>query len=74
VRSTDEEKESQLSRLLNFKERHAQRRESASIALKRRVIAGDNIFAALIESSETMTLGEITRTLYEVGGQYRRNM
>jgi hypothetical protein len=38
------------------------------------VLAGGNIFAALMTAVHDLSLGQVTRALYEVGGQYRRNM
>ena len=43
-------------------------------ALRDTALSGGNIFAALMEAAKTCSLGQISQTLYEVGGQYRRNM
>ena len=37
-------------------------------------LSGDNIFTSLMEAVKCCSLGQISKTLYEVGGQYRRNM
>ena len=74
ARSTEKEKQSQIRRLRDFQARHA---DSGAAALERvRVAAIDNenIFTALVEAVRHCSLGEITNTLFEVGGQYRRNM
>jgi len=42
--------------------------------LKEAAVSGGNIFAELMETVQVASLGQITRALYEVGGQYRRNM
>ncbi len=74
ARATKEEKVQQITNLLNFQERH---RAAAPLALQRLqdvAIAGDNIFAELMETTKVASLGQISRALYEVGGKYRRNM
>jgi isobutyryl-CoA mutase len=74
ARATKEEKEQQIANLRAFQERN---RELAPAALKRLqevAVAGDNIFAELMETVKYASLGQISHALYEVGGQYRRNM
>ncbi|WP_168792336.1 methylmalonyl-CoA mutase family protein [Paraburkholderia aromaticivorans] len=74
ARSTDDEKQSQLQRLRAFQ---AQHRDAAPVALerlKRAVIDDENVFAVLIDVVRVCSLGQITHALFEVGGQYRRNM
>ena len=74
IRSSEEEKEDQLQRLAGFQQRHRERSAGAIEQLKQVALAGENIFDALMQVSEVLSLGQITRALYEVGGQYRRNM
>jgi methylmalonyl-CoA mutase len=74
ARATDEEKESQLNRLAAFQEKHKQASPAALARLQKAALAGDNIFAELMETVKTCSLGQITGALYEVGGKYRRNM
>ena len=74
ARSTEEEKQSQITRLREFQARHADSREAALEAVRRAAIENRNIFAALVEAVRHCSLGEITGALFEVGGQYRRNM
>ena len=74
ARSTEEEKESQIRRLITF---HGQYRDAAGPMLdrlKQTVIEGGNVFEVLIDAVRVCSLGQITETLYEVGGQYRRSM
>ncbi len=74
ARSTPEEKQSQLQRLRDF---HARHRDAAPAALKRLqevAMANGNVFAELMNTVRTCSLGQITQALFEVGGQYRRNM
>jgi len=73
-RSSEEEKEEQLARLLDFRARHAGRAEEAVARLKEVAIHGGNLFAELMRAVESLSLGQITHALYAVGGQYRRNM
>ncbi|HQZ71495.1 MAG TPA: methylmalonyl-CoA mutase family protein [Anaerolineae bacterium] len=74
IRSSDEEKGDQLARLRDFQSRHAAAAPAAALALKTAALAGGNVFDALMEAVQVLSLGQISRTLYEVGGQYRRNM
>jgi methylmalonyl-CoA mutase len=74
ARSTDDEKQSQLARLRDFQARHEAERPHALARLRAAAIAGDNLFAVLMDTVRCCTLGEITQTLFEVGGQYRRNV
>jgi methylmalonyl-CoA mutase len=74
ARATTEEKESQLSRLKAFHSRHAETAPEALARLQKVALSGDNVFAELMETVKTCSLGQITGALYDVGGQYRRNM
>ncbi|MCP3955902.1 MAG: methylmalonyl-CoA mutase, partial [Desulfobacterales bacterium] len=74
ARATDEEKESQLNRLAAFQKKHRDEAPAALERLQQAALAGDNIFAELMETVKTCSLGQITGALYEVGGKYRRNM
>jgi len=74
ARSTDDEKQSQLKRLDDFHTRHAQQAPAALAALQQAAIDNDNVFARLMDAVRVCSLGQITSALFEVGGQYRRNM
>ncbi|MFH1091705.1 MAG: methylmalonyl-CoA mutase family protein, partial [Pseudomonadota bacterium] len=74
MRATEEEKASQLKRLRDFQQRHASQAQEALKRLKETSLSGENIFAELMDTVKYCSLGQITRALYEVGGQYRRNM
>jgi methylmalonyl-CoA mutase len=74
ARATEEEKQSQLQRLHDFQTRHADDRSNALERLRRAAIEDDNVFAVLMDAVRSCSLGEITDTLFEVGGQYRRNV
>ena len=74
ARSTDEEKQSQLSRLTDFHQRHADVAPQALAALQQAAINNENVFAKLMDAARVCSLGQITTALFEVGGQYRRNM
>ncbi len=74
IRATEKEKQSQLARLRDFQARHA---AAAPVLLKRlqeAAAAGGNVFAVLMDAVRCCSLGQITDALFEVGGQYRRNM
>ncbi len=74
IRSTDEEKRDQVAGARDFRETHAEESPTALARLAEVAAQGGNTFAELMEAVKVCTLGQITRALYEVGGQYRRNM
>jgi len=74
ARSSEEEKQDQLRRLRAFHERHKNEAPQALARLRAACIENRNIFAELMRAVRVCSLGQITHTLFEVGGQYRRNM
>ncbi|MCM3398826.1 methylmalonyl-CoA mutase family protein [Oceanobacillus profundus] len=74
ARASKEEKEHQITELRKFQEVHKAEVEEALTSLKQVAASGGNIFAELLETVKAASLGQITTALYEVGGQYRRNM
>jgi methylmalonyl-CoA mutase len=74
ARSTDEEKQSQLTRLHAFHAAHANEAPHMLVRLQQAVIANDNVFEVLMDAVRVCSLGQITNALFEVGGQYRRSM
>jgi methylmalonyl-CoA mutase len=73
-RSTDAEKRDQIERLRAFQSAHAHERPAMLARLRDAAMAGDNLFDVLMDAVRCCTLGEITQTLFEVGGRYRRNV
>ncbi len=74
ARSTEEEKQNQLKRLADFHMRHAAAAPSQLKRLQQAVIDNHNVFEVLMDAVRVCSLGQITNALFEVGGQYRRNM
>lgn len=74
IRATKEEKEYQISMLEALHECHAEKAGEALRELKKAAIQNENIFEELMEACKYCSLGQITKALFEVGGQYRRNM
>lgn len=74
ARATREEKEEQLRNLQAFQERNRDRAPQMLRRLQQVAAEGGNIFAELMETVRYCSLGQITAALFEVGGQYRRNM
>jgi methylmalonyl-CoA mutase len=74
ARSTEEEKQSQLQRLADFHARHAAESPAMLQRLQQAVIENHNVFDVLMDAVRVCSLGQITQALFEVGGQYRRNM
>ena len=74
IRSTTEEKEQQIANLRMFRDRNASTSAAMLKRLQQVAVSNGNIFGELMETVKHCTLGEITHALYEVGGQYRRNM
>jgi methylmalonyl-CoA mutase len=74
IRSTAEEKASQLQRLADFHARNKDAAPAMLLRLQQAVIAHHNVFEVLVDAVRVCSLGQITHALFEVGGQYRRNM
>jgi methylmalonyl-CoA mutase len=74
ARATEEEKKSQLERVLDFQARHAGQAPAALEALKEAARSGGNVFAVLVDAARVCSLQQITEAFFEVGGQYRRNV
>jgi isobutyryl-CoA mutase len=74
ARASKEEKESQIHHLREFQQEHEEEAERMLQKLKETAVQNGNIFEALMDAVRVASLGQITRALYEVGGQYRRNM
>jgi methylmalonyl-CoA mutase len=74
IRATEEEKEAQIQTLRNLHSLNPEMVQGYLAGLKRVSIKNENIFSELMEAVKYCSLGEITHALYEVGGQYRRNM
>ncbi len=74
IRSTEEEKHDQVSAVRAFQARNAPQAPAALAALQQAAAAGGNVFAELMECVKVCSLGQISHALYQVGGQYRRNM
>ena len=73
ARSTDEEKQNQIARVTDFKERHADVSSEVLESVKQVVNDGGNGFEALMEAVKYCSLGQLTDAFFEVGGQYRRS-
>jgi methylmalonyl-CoA mutase len=74
IRSTTEEKEQQIQNLKAFWKRNESSAADRLNRLKKVAINNGNIFEELMETVKHCSLGQITHALFEVGGQYRRNM
>src|SRR5467141_2906347 len=74
IRSTDEEKQSQLKRLRQFHQKNSDLSPAMLQQLRQAVMRNENVFAVLMDAVRVCSLGQITHALFEVGGQYRRNM
>ena len=74
IRSTEQEKQSQLKRLREFHKRNEREAPAMLERLRQAVIRDENVFAVLMDAVRVCSLGQITHALFEVGGQYRRSM
>ncbi len=74
IRSTTDEKEQQITNVHSVQTRSGKETDDALAALRQAAIKNHNIFEALMEAAKVSSLGQMTHALYEVGGQYRRNM
>ncbi|MEX1125187.1 MAG: methylmalonyl-CoA mutase family protein, partial [Acidimicrobiia bacterium] len=74
IRSTDDDKNRQIENVRAFQDRNAEVGPEALVALQKLAVSGGNTFAQLMETAKVASLGQMSRALYDVGGQYRRNM
>jgi isobutyryl-CoA mutase len=74
IRATTEEKDYAITARDAFWQRNRDSAPPALEAVKRTALDGGNVFTALMDACKVCTLGQLSRALYEVGGQYRRNM
>jgi methylmalonyl-CoA mutase len=74
IRATKEEKEYQIEMLLDLIKNNSSASKQKIEELQQSAIQNQNIFEVMMEASKTCSLGQITNSLFEVGGQYRRNM
>jgi methylmalonyl-CoA mutase len=74
IRATKEEKEYQISMLEELHKTQKEKCRESLQNLKLAAINNENMFVSLLEASKYCSLGQITHSLFEVGGQYRRNM
>jgi methylmalonyl-CoA mutase len=74
IRSTEDEKQAQVNAVRAFQSRNAARSAQVLATLQKAAASGGNVFGELMESVKVCSLGQISNALYQVGGQYRRNM
>ena len=74
IRATEEEKQNQITTLKNLQEGNKQTATDLLKDLQNAAVKNENIFDKLMEVTKYCSLGQITNALFEVGGQYRRNM
>lgn len=74
IRATEDEKQNQIKTVENLHTAYKQKSEEQLHHLQHAAIQNKNLFAELMEVTKCCTLGQITNALFEVGGQYRRNM
>ncbi|MDQ6469236.1 methylmalonyl-CoA mutase family protein [Flavobacterium sp. LHD-80] len=74
IRATEEEKQYQITMLDNLHKFHEEKVNEHLNTLQQAAIKNENLFDHLMEAAKVCSLGQITSALFEVGGQYRRNM
>jgi methylmalonyl-CoA mutase len=74
IRATEEEKQYQITVVNNLNKGNKDKALEQIELLKQKSINNKNIFEQLMEACKVCSIGEITEALFEVGGQYRRNM
>ncbi len=74
IRSSEDEKQSQLKRLRDFQRRNAKTAPAMLERLREAVVKNENVFEVLMDAVRVCSLGQITHALFDVGGQYRRSM
>ena len=74
IRATETEKQYQIQIVENMHKAFETDVRTQLISVREKALANENIFAQLMEAAKVCTIGQITQALFEVGGQYRRNM
>ncbi len=74
IRSSTAEKQDQLDRLHDFQSRHRNESPAALARLQEAALRGENLFEVLMDAVRSCSLGQITDTLFDLGGKYRRNV
>ena len=74
IRATEDEKQAQINTLKNLHKVYPEKAKESVEALQKAAIRNENLFERLMEATKYCSLGQITSSLFEVGGQYRRNM
>ncbi len=74
IRATEEEKEAQIKTVDNVHKAYEAEGKAALRKLQEAAIKNENMFAVLMEATKYCSLGQLTAAMFEVGGQYRRNM
>jgi len=74
IRATEEEKEAQIATVENLRTAYAEEAAKAIKDLQQAAIRNENMFEVLMEATKYCSLGQLTAAMFEVGGQYRRNM
>jgi isobutyryl-CoA mutase len=74
IRATEEEKQYQIVMLENLHKANAHKVAEQLNTIQEAAINNQNIFEKLMDATKVCSLGQITSALFEVGGQYRRNM
>ena len=73
-RATEEEKEAQIATVENLRGAYGEEADKAIKDLQQAAIRNENMFEVLMEATKYCSLGQLTAAMFEVGGQYRRNM
>ena len=74
IRATEEEKQFQIKTKENLNEANKEKVAEQLAIIQEAAVQNENIFEKLMEATKVCSLGQITSALFEVGGQYRRNM
>ena len=74
IRATEDEKQFQINTLQSLNKRYEKEATALLADIQQKALRNENVFEALMEVSKVCSLGQITSALFEVGGQYRRNM
>ena len=74
IRATEGEKEDQIATVVALQEASGAKASEALSAIQAAALSGGNVFEAIMEAAKVCSLGQLTHAMFEVGGQYRRNM
>ena len=74
IRATEAEKENQIATVMSLQQASGEKSSEALASIQKAALSGGNVFEAIMDAAKVCSLGQMTEAMFDVGGQYRRNM